>query len=306
MLSVNQAARIPIQLTIGLDTELVQVQANAALIETSDTTLGKTVGEREILDLPLNGRNFSQLGLLQPGVERQGNFSESGPLFNLFAPGGPAPLPGSQIPFVDPTAQKVLDLYPLPNAKDANGVLDLYNATQILRDSEDQFGVRVDHYLSSRDSLTFRYMFLNGTRFDPFSTSGAGVPGFPVGENHRTQHFVPQLTHAFSPSLLNITRLTFLRNKFLFDEHLNNTSPASFSSMNPRWASRPARRSSSSVAEGVLSVKVEVVAAQTARQVSAPAGLLYPGDPGVPGGLIPTEKKAFAPRVGLAWASPRS
>ncbi|HEX9112220.1 MAG TPA: hypothetical protein VF845_12135, partial [Terriglobales bacterium] len=34
---------------------------------------------------------------------------------------------------------------------------------------------------------------------------------------------------------------------------------------------------------------------------TAPAGLLYPGDPGVPAGLIPTFKKGFAPRVGVAW-----
>jgi hypothetical protein len=34
---------------------------------------------------------------------------------------------------------------------------------------------------------------------------------------------------------------------------------------------------------------------------NAPAGLLYPGDQGVPAGLIPTFKKAFAPRVGIAW-----
>ena len=33
----------------------------------------------------------------------------------------------------------------------------------------------------------------------------------------------------------------------------------------------------------------------------APAGLLYPGDPGVPAGLIPTDTKAFAPRFGIAW-----
>src|SRR5205823_1627029 len=33
----------------------------------------------------------------------------------------------------------------------------------------------------------------------------------------------------------------------------------------------------------------------------APAGLLYPGDSGVPAGLIPTFKKGFAPRVGIAW-----
>src|ERR1700688_1899553 len=34
---------------------------------------------------------------------------------------------------------------------------------------------------------------------------------------------------------------------------------------------------------------------------NAPAGLLYPGDRGVPAGLIPTFKKGFAPRVGVAW-----
>jgi len=33
----------------------------------------------------------------------------------------------------------------------------------------------------------------------------------------------------------------------------------------------------------------------------APAGLVYPGDAGVPRGLIQTQKTAFAPRVGVAW-----
>jgi hypothetical protein len=44
-----------------------------------------------------------------------------------------------------------------------------------------------------------------------------------------------------------------------------------------------------------------VPGAQSRVFPSAPAGLLYPGDPGVPGGLIPADKKAFAPRIGLAW-----
>jgi hypothetical protein len=34
---------------------------------------------------------------------------------------------------------------------------------------------------------------------------------------------------------------------------------------------------------------------------NAPVGLLYPGDPSVPAGLIPTDMKAFAPRFGIAW-----
>jgi hypothetical protein len=33
---------------------------------------------------------------------------------------------------------------------------------------------------------------------------------------------------------------------------------------------------------------------------NAPVGLLYPGDAGVPAGLIPTDMKAFAPRLGIA------
>ncbi|MGC2185528.1 MAG: hypothetical protein WA637_19835, partial [Terriglobales bacterium] len=40
---------------------------------------------------------------------------------------------------------------------------------------------------------------------------------------------------------------------------------------------------------------------QSTVMPDAPPGLLYPGDHGVPAGLIPTFKKAFAPRVGIAW-----
>jgi hypothetical protein len=40
---------------------------------------------------------------------------------------------------------------------------------------------------------------------------------------------------------------------------------------------------------------------QSTVMPNAPAGLLYPGDNGVPAGLIPLYKKAFAPRVGIAW-----
>ena len=40
---------------------------------------------------------------------------------------------------------------------------------------------------------------------------------------------------------------------------------------------------------------------QSVVMPNAPMGLLYPGDPGVPAGLIPTDKTGFAPRVGIAW-----
>jgi hypothetical protein len=67
-LHVNQNANVTVQLAVGTSTQVVQVDANASMIEATSTNLGQTVGEREILDLPLNGRQFTQLGLLQPGV----------------------------------------------------------------------------------------------------------------------------------------------------------------------------------------------------------------------------------------------
>jgi hypothetical protein len=67
-LNVNETAVIPIRLSVGTGTEQVQVRADAQLIQSTVSSLGDVVGEGELLDLPLDGRNFSQLGLLQPGV----------------------------------------------------------------------------------------------------------------------------------------------------------------------------------------------------------------------------------------------
>ena len=67
-LDVNQTATVGIHLKLGSEMQQVEVNADAALVQSTVSSLGQTVMEREILDLPLDGRNFSQLGLLQPGV----------------------------------------------------------------------------------------------------------------------------------------------------------------------------------------------------------------------------------------------
>src|ERR1700675_4331135 len=67
-LDVNETAAVSLHLKLGAETQQVQVRADAALVQSTVSSLGETVMEREILDLPLDGRNFSQLGLLQPGV----------------------------------------------------------------------------------------------------------------------------------------------------------------------------------------------------------------------------------------------
>src|SRR6202167_848420 len=67
-LDVDETATVDIHLKLGAETQQVEVSANAALVQSTVSSLGQTVMEHEILDLPLDGRNFSQLGLLQPGV----------------------------------------------------------------------------------------------------------------------------------------------------------------------------------------------------------------------------------------------
>ena len=595
-LDVNETATVNIHLKVGSETQQVNVNANAELIQSTASSLGQTVMEREILDLPLDGRDFAQLGVLQPGVvpltagllqaggglrdnqgyavdgqrpesnnflidgadnvnevdggfvikppidaiaefrimthnadaefgrntgsttniitrsgtnsfhgaaweflrndafaasdyftqtvqplkqnqfggtfggpivkdktfffgyyegfrnrqgetdsatvpslpERQGNFAQlctsgfSGGFCNdpnpadgqqlySFATGQPVPVPNNQLPSINPISSNILPFFPLPNSGP-----NTFITTQSLSVNDDQFGLRLDQYLSTTDTLNFRYMYSGGPTTDPLSPAGANVPGFPVGEDNRSQNFVAQLTHVFSPAIIGVARVSYLRNKFLFGEHINHESPdalgfqyqpsldaaigppfiqvggyasvgdpitgprntyqntfdysgslswvrgkhelkfgggyrhdninalqgiatngffvfstfpysdgfASFLAGQPVFFlqgvgnfSRGIRgQASDAYAQDTYKVtsrltlnyglryelpspdteihnrqNLFVPGAQSKVMPSAPAGLLYPGDPGVPAGLIPTDKKAFAPRVGLAW-----
>jgi len=67
-LSIGQSLRIDIHLKVGAITETVQVQSEAAQVETVNPTVGGTVSGAPIQDLPLNGRNVLDLALTQPGV----------------------------------------------------------------------------------------------------------------------------------------------------------------------------------------------------------------------------------------------
>src|SRR5450432_2371132 len=603
-LNVNETATVLVHLAVGAETQQVQVRADAELVQTTVSSLGEVVEEREILDLPLDGRDFSKLGLLQPGVvpltpglleaggparqgqayavdgqrpesnnflidgadntnavdagfvlrppidsiaefrilthnanaefgrstgsttniitrsgtnqyhgalweflrndamdssdyftrtvqplkqnqfggtfggpivkdktfffgyyegfrnrqgksvpatvpslaERGGDFGQlctsnpndafvggictdqtthapdfNGQLLNFAMGPAPVPIPNNQLSTIDPTAMQVLPLFPKPN-NGPNGFI----ATQTLSQTNDQFGLRLDQYLTTADTLNFRYMFSSGPTTDPLSPVGANVPGFPVGEDDRAQNFVAQETHIFSPTTVGVLRASFLRNKFLLDQHINQTPGSTYgfqyaptlpeaagppfiqvsgySSVGdpitgPRntfqntydfsgslsWIHGPhevkfgggLRFDQINALQGIATngffvfapfpysdgfasflsgepvvflqgggnfdrhirdravnlfaqdtykvtsrltlnyglryelpfpstetnneVNLFVPGAQSKVIPNAPQGLLYPGDEGVPAGLIPTQKTAFAPRVGWAW-----
>ena len=66
-LDINRTVRIPVRLEIAAGRSEVKVTADGATVDLG-STLGNVVSGQEATDLPLNGRNFTQLGLLQPGV----------------------------------------------------------------------------------------------------------------------------------------------------------------------------------------------------------------------------------------------
>jgi len=403
-LNVNETAAIPVHLVVGSESQQIQVTADAQLIQGTVTALGKVVQEREILDLPLNGRNFTQLGTLQPGVvpltpglreagssirqgqsyavngqrpesnnflidgannfngvdggfvlkppvdavtefrilthnsaaefgstlgsttniitksgtngyhgavyeflrndvfdatnyfattteplkqnqfgaaiggplvkdktfffaffegfrnregetqrspvpsvkERTGDFGElctsdnghfdpatgicldnqnNNPKFQdqlllIPTPGGPTPMPFNQLPGVNPFSQSLLHLFPLPNSGP-----NFFVSTVTKHEDYNQGGLRIDHYLTTNDTLNFRYMINDRSGLDPLSPAGASVPGFPVAEDQRSQNFVATENHTFSPSMVGVFRFSFLRNKFLFGERSDSDSP---------------------------------------------------------------------------------
>jgi hypothetical protein len=72
VLDVAQKARVDIQLTVGAVTEEVVVTGESvAQVETQSSALGATITGKQIDELMLNGRNFTQLVTLSPGIVNQ-------------------------------------------------------------------------------------------------------------------------------------------------------------------------------------------------------------------------------------------
>lgn len=70
-LTVNQAARIDFQLELSSVQESVEVRGQAPLVETVDSAVRQVIDAEQLVELPLNGRNFRALALLVPGVQSE-------------------------------------------------------------------------------------------------------------------------------------------------------------------------------------------------------------------------------------------
>jgi hypothetical protein len=67
-LNVDQVVRVDLDLQTGELTETVEVQASSVALDSETASVGQVISEKQITDLPLNGRNFLSLLFLGAGA----------------------------------------------------------------------------------------------------------------------------------------------------------------------------------------------------------------------------------------------
>ncbi|MBZ5602081.1 MAG: carboxypeptidase regulatory-like domain-containing protein [Acidobacteriia bacterium] len=83
--TVNAHQRVDLLLQVSSAAQKVDVTAVVKLLQTDSSSRGQVINQQEIVNLPLNGRNYSDLALLAPGVRRssiadsrEGSFNVNG------------------------------------------------------------------------------------------------------------------------------------------------------------------------------------------------------------------------------------
>jgi hypothetical protein len=182
---------------------------------------GATVGGPVILPHLYNGKNktffygtyegfrYPKSTTIQDTVptqaERNGNFSAEG--VTVINPSTGQPFANDTIPTssINPVALKVLSLYPLPNAGAATSV---HQANYIVnRDTSyhsDQYDIRIDQYLNSKQSIFGRWTYKN---IDSLSANDLLVPSSTQPDIYHL--LVLAWNWSITPSLLNEARFGF-------------------------------------------------------------------------------------------------
>jgi len=71
-INVDQIVRADFDMTVGELSAIVEVQSTAVTLDTETASIGQVVSQRQVTQLPLNGRNFLQLLFLNGGTVETG------------------------------------------------------------------------------------------------------------------------------------------------------------------------------------------------------------------------------------------
>src|SRR5262249_54790964 len=92
VLQVNDSVAINVTLALGQVSEQIEVQANATLVETQSTGVGRVIDNQRVLELPLNGRQATELiflsGMATPGTGATSTTTRNYPTIQVAVAGG--------------------------------------------------------------------------------------------------------------------------------------------------------------------------------------------------------------------------
>lgn len=174
-----------------------------------------------------NRQGITRAAVVPTAEQRLGDFSriidpqtgQPRPLINYLSG---EPFPNNRVPeaMISPISRNVQEYYPLGNLGPS-----LYSSTQVGENNYDQGGAKIDWNASDADRLSLRFAVSGSDDYNPLSIKGAGVPGFPVGDEITTTLLTGSETHQFSAHAFNSFRAAYFRSDFLFDKRFNQTPP---------------------------------------------------------------------------------
>jgi len=100
IVNINEKVRVDFSLQVGAASERIEVTAEGATLRTDDATLGQTIEQRRVEELPLNNRNIGALAILQPGVQYGPRSGTDGQGFGQRQGSHGVPIPGIGLSFV--------------------------------------------------------------------------------------------------------------------------------------------------------------------------------------------------------------
>ncbi|MFZ0481153.1 MAG: carboxypeptidase regulatory-like domain-containing protein [Terriglobales bacterium] len=124
-------------------------------------------------------------------------------------------------PCMDPVALNLLQYLPGANLPGSQ-----YEGVPTASTDADQFTFRFDHRVNDRQNISVYYYFNDERDLNPFynfQAAGANVPGYGTFVKQRFQQWNPSYTWTISNSLVNESRVTYLREGELTFQHPQNT-----------------------------------------------------------------------------------
>ncbi len=147
-------------------------------------------------------------------------------------PGNLQPAPGVPGNLIDPVAQKMMNLFPMPTPNMTNPTLyDNWIASGASRSNNEQFDVKIDHRFSEKNLLSVKYS-QDWNNYHAYKCFQSFIDPCGGGINNGNAHlFALSDTYTINPTLLLTTTLGFSRGTTTIDAYDSSRNPTPLSTL---------------------------------------------------------------------------